>query len=127
MKAGVAIAVLALAGCNLPDVPQDNETTTNRTAANASTTARPPSPVAESPLVGRWADVGASCANPVEIFGNGTFRAVDGSRGHWRHEGNQLTINVGTRVYSFRILSLTRDRIETIDADGQRGASVRCP
>jgi hypothetical protein len=83
--------------------------------------------VPDSPLVGRWADVGASCANPVEIFGNGTFRAVDGSRGHWRSEGDRLTVNIGARVYNFRLLSVTRDRIETIDGEGQRGSSVRCP
>jgi len=127
MKAGVAIAILALAGCNMPGVPEGNGSPTNRVATNASAAAPPPGPAAESPLVGRWADVGASCANPVEIFANGTFRAVDGSRGHWRYEGDRLTINVGARVYTFQVLSVTRDRIETIDGDGQRGASVRCP
>lgn len=126
MKAGVAIAILTLAGCDMPGVPEGNESATNHAAANASAAARPPVPESQSLLVGRWADVGASCANPVEIFGNGTFRAVDGSRGHWRYEGDRLTINVGARVYSFQVLSLTRDRIETIDAQGQRGASVRC-
>ena len=127
MRAGMAAAaLLVLAGCDAID----GNTTAPPPAANQSagdrTTPAPPATPA-SPLVGRWADVGSSCANPVEIFGNGTFRAVDGSRGHWRHEGDRLTITVGARVYNFQVLSLTRDRIETIDGDGQRGASVRCP
>lgn len=127
MRAGIAAAaLLALAGCDAID---GNSTAAppaaNRSTGNITAPAQRAAPA--SPLVGRWADVGSSCANPVEIFGNGTFRAVDGSRGHWRYEGDRLTITVGARVYNFQVLSLTRDRIETIDGDGQRGASVRCP
>lgn len=128
MRAGMAAAaLLVLAGCDAIDgntmaaAPASNKSAGNSAAAQA------PPAAPESPLVGRWADVGSSCARPVEIFGNGTFRAVDGSRGHWRYEGDRLTITVGARVYNFQVLSLSRDRIETIDGDGQRGASVRCP
>jgi hypothetical protein len=124
MRAAVAMAAFGLAGCNISGGVSNDAGTANLTLTNTATP--PPAPPPESPLVGRWADVGSSCASPVEIFGNGTFRAVDGSRGHWRYQGNQLTITVGARVYSFRVLSLTRDRIDTIDAQGQRGASVRC-
>jgi hypothetical protein len=128
MRGGLAIGLLTLAaGC----VPSGGDSgnraaSVNRTTASNGVTPAS-APVPDSPLVGRWADVGASCANPVEIFGNGTFRAVDGSRGHWRSEGDRLTVNIGARVYNFRLLSVTRDRIETIDGEGQRGSSVRCP
>jgi len=127
MRAPLAIVMLALSGCVPSGGDPGNEAApVNRTAGDNSTApARNVAP--ESPLVGRWADTSGSCANPVEIFGNGTFRAVDGSRGHWRYEGGRLTINVGARVYNFRVLSVTRDRIETIDGDGERGTSVRCP
>jgi hypothetical protein len=122
----VAIFLPALAGCVPSDDQRRNEVApANRTAGNNVAPVRHVAP--DYPVVGRWADVGASCATPVEIFGNGTFRAVDGSRGHWRYEGDQLTFTVGERVYRFRLLSLTRDRIETIDGNGQRGSSVRCP
>jgi hypothetical protein len=123
MRGFAAIALLALAGCVPPGAP-GNDSRTNRPAPAP---APAPSPVAASPLVGRWADAGASCTNAVEIFGNGVFRAVDGSRGHWRVEGDRLRINVGERVYNFQLVSVTRDRIDVIDGNGQRGASVRCP
>lgn len=130
MRAGIAAALLVLAGCDAIGGDRGNGTApVNPPAGNDSASAPAPPTVPEtlSPLVGRWADVGSSCARPVEIFDNGTFRAVDGSRGHWRYEGDRLTINVGARVFRFQVLSLTRDRIETVDAQGQRGASVRCP
>jgi hypothetical protein len=126
VRSAFIFAAFALAGCGIPGDISNNAATENLSLTKGPAPT-PPAPQPESPLVGRWADVGTSCASPVEIFGNGTFRAVDGSRGHWRYEGNQLTITVGARVYSFRVLSLTRDRLDTIDAQGQRGASVRCP
>ena len=122
MRGVAAIALLALAGCIPPVAPDNGNMTANRRAP-----APAPSPAAASPLVGRWADVGASCATPVEIFGNGIFRAVDGSRGHWRVAGDRLRIDVGERVYNFQLVSVTRERIDVIDGNGQRGASVRCP
>ena len=128
MRARIALFLLALAGCRPLDVDRGNVgTPTNQASVNASAPVPVPAAAAESPLVGRWADVGASCTNPVEIFGNGTFRAVDGSRGHWRVEGNRLLINVGARVFNFQLVSVTRDRLDVIDGNGQRGASVRCP
>lgn len=123
MRTVFAFALMALAGCEVV-APSNNSGPANLAQMNQQT---PHAPVAESPLVGRWADVGASCARPVEIFGNGIFRAVDGSRGHWRQEGDRLRINVGERVYNFQLVSVTRDRIDVIDGNGQRGASVRCP
>ncbi len=126
MRATVAMALLALAGCGAPGAERNEGGASNLSTTNGNAPASPPAPVAESPLVGRWADLSSSCATPVEIFGNGTFRAVDGSRGHWRHERDQLRITVGARVFNFRLVSVTRDRIVTIDDNGQRGESVRC-
>ena len=89
---------------------------------------RPPARRAVSPLVGRWADSAPQCARPIEIFGNGTVRASDGSRGHWRLEGNRLTLQPGPAAPSiFTLVSITRDRVVLIDGNGQRGESIRCP
>jgi len=126
MRVGIIGILLALAGCNPPDGNRA-EDTANLSLVNRATPAPPPSPVPESPLVGRWADSAPECARPIEIFSNGTVRASDGSRGHWRYEGNRLTFNLGRRTFDFTIVSVTRDRVVLIDANGQRGESVRCP
>ncbi len=128
MMRRIAIVLLALSGCGpTGGAPGNVAGPANQVSVNDSVPAPVPNVAPQSPLVGRWADVGASCENPVEIFSNGTFRAVDGSRGHWRVEGDRLRINVGTRIFNFQLISVTRDRLDVIDGNGQRGASVRCP
>lgn len=127
-RAAILCAAIALAGCEATlGNAAEGTAPANRSIDNGSAQAPALPAPPPSPLVGRWADISSSCENPVEIFANGTFRAVDGSRGHWRADGDRLTINVGARVFSFRVLSVTRDRIVTEDAQGQRGESVRCP
>ena len=120
------LAALALAGCVPPGIDRGNEVA----PANQAVAPRVPAPaqntVPVSPLVGRWADSPAECANPVEIFSNGTVRASDGSRGHWRLEGDRLTFNLGNRSFAFTITSMARDRVFLIDANGERSESVRC-
>lgn len=124
MRFASAVLLLALAGCDMAGIDR-NDGGANLSTGNSDTPAPPP-PAAISPVVGRWADISTSCATPVELFGNGTFRAADGSRGHWRIEGDRLTITIAERVFNFRLVSVTRDRIVTVDDNGQRGESVRC-
>ena len=127
MRAVAAMFALAVAACGASGDVVNNAGVANTATTNAATPPVSSGPAPESPLVGRWADISSSCATPVEIFGNGTFRAVDGSRGHWRLESNRLTINIGARVFSFQLVSVTRDRMVVTDANNQRGESVRCP
>lgn len=128
MRVWLVITLLALPACVPAGGDRGNEAApANQSAGNASRPAPPQNTVPESPLVGRWADTPAECTNPIEIFGNGTVRASDGSRGHWRREGDRLTFNLGNRSFAFTITSMARDRIGLIDPNGERSESVRCP
>lgn len=125
-RALAAVAVLALAGCSIVGGNGSDESAANRATTNRGGSAPAPNPLANSPLIGRWADSPAECVRPVEIFDNGTVRASDGSRGYWRIEGNRLTFNLGTRTFVFTVVATARDRITLIDQNGQRAESVRC-
>ncbi len=128
MRAGIVGLLLALAGCNAPGGNQTSGSApVNQSAGNNVTPAPAPRPAADMRLVGRWADTQPQCARPLEMFSNGTVRASDGSRGHWRLERDRLTFNLGARTFVFTLLSVTSDRVTLIDANGQRGESVRCP
>lgn len=127
MRLAAGLALLLLAGCTPPGGSQADSGGANRSATNRAAAAPAPDPIASSPLVGRWADDPGACTRPIEIFGNGTVRASDGTRGHWRLAGDRLTFILGQRTFAFTLVSVTRDRVVLIDSNNQRGESIRCP
>lgn len=124
MRALVSVASLIISGCNAPSVNQNNGSATNLSLTNVAVPAPQPN-VAASPLVGRWGDNG-DCSRPIELFANGTYRAGDGTRGHWTLDGQQLTLVAGARRVVVQLVSVTQDRVVILNANGQRGESVRC-
>ena len=78
-----------------------------------------------SMLVGRWGDNG-NCAQVIEFFANGTFQAPNGGRGNWRLVGDRLTLSAGSRNVSWRVQSISAQRIVARDSSGQMTMSIRC-
>ena len=78
-----------------------------------------------SMLVGRWGDNG-SCAQVIEFFANGTFRAANGGTGNWRIDGDRLTMFNGNRRVTLRLRSITARRVVAEDQNGGVGESIRC-
>lgn len=78
-----------------------------------------------SMLVGRWGDNG-SCAQVIEFFANGTFRAANGGTGNWRIDGDRLTMFNGNRRVTLRLRSITARRVLAEDPNGSVGESIRC-
>lgn len=79
-----------------------------------------------SMLVGRWGDNG-SCAQVIEFFANGTFRAANGGTGNWRIDGDRLTMSGDRGITVLRVSALGRGRLAIVNPDGSRGTSQRCP
>lgn len=78
-----------------------------------------------SMLVGRWGDNG-SCAQVIEFFANGTFRAANGGTGNWRISGDRLTMSGGSRSITLRLVEVTARRVRAQDQSGNIGESIRC-
>jgi hypothetical protein len=78
-----------------------------------------------SMIVGRWGDNG-NCAQVIQFMANGTFRAPNGGQGNWRLAGDRLTMFAGARSATFRLRSVTPQRIVAEDSSGQLSQSTRC-
>jgi hypothetical protein len=89
---------------------------------------RPPAPAVntrsdEEALVGRWGEQG--CAEVIQLHRGGEFE-LNGERGFWMLEGDQLTLTTGGQQQAYTLSWQSAGVLRVVDEEGAVETFVRC-